>query len=335
MISQTAENLIGSEDILELLVDGTDDGQLLLSADLDFLELGAQLLLGSLDASCTLDLSSALASLGSAFLDDSVGVDTSQGTEVGDKVDFSDGEATVVLGAGELVDLIGGNEATKVGVGHHRAGDLEALLVLAVLGDSTKDAVQSVESTLGPDAESAKVTSRGESKETKASDIDELNTRKISEGLSKTIVLLVDDERTTLLNVSSISHFTLTGSESAGSLDLSNITVDVKFLEDGDGFLGLLDLLNVILDDNGELVGLVNLVTTGHDKGRKTGGGNGGSGGHSSHVKVDLSMPSSPDLGGGKESTSTAHVTEGTLSRSVGTTTTDSGDTGDGTAGTV
>ena len=51
-------------------------------------------------------------------------------------------------------------------------------------------------------------------------------------------------------------------------------------------------------------------------------------------LKVDLSVPSSPGLEGSEHSSLSAHVTEGTLARSVGTATTNSGNSGNGTTGT-
>jgi hypothetical protein len=47
-----------------------------------------------------------------------------------------------------------------------------------------------------------------------------------------------------------------------------------------------------------------------------------------------LSVPSSPGLGGCEHSTSTAHVSESTLTCSVGTTTRDSGNTSNSTTST-
>lgn len=45
---------------------------------------------------------------------------------------------------------------------------------------------------------------------------------------------------------------------------------------------------------------------------------------------VNLDVPLPPDLGGGEHATGTAHVTEGSLTGTVSTTTGDTGNTGDG-----
>jgi hypothetical protein len=44
---------------------------------------------------------------------------------------------------------------------------------------------------------------------------------------------------------------------------------------------------------------------------------------------VDLDVPLAPDLGRGEHATGSAHVTEGSLTGTVSTTTGDTGDTGD------
>ena len=47
---------------------------------------------------------------------------------------------------------------------------------------------------------------------------------------------------------------------------------------------------------------------------------------------VDLDVPLAPDLGGSEHATRTAHVTESSLTSTVGTTTRDTRDTGNSTA---
>ncbi len=54
------------------------------------------------------------------------------------------------------------DETGEVAVGHDGAGQQVALLDGAWLGGSAEDAVQLVEGRLGPDAEAAQVTTRGQ-----------------------------------------------------------------------------------------------------------------------------------------------------------------------------
>mmetsp|Transcript_35960 Transcript_35960/g.42953 ORF Transcript_35960/g.42953 Transcript_35960/m.42953 type:complete len:144 (+) Transcript_35960:751-1182(+) len=70
-----------------------------------------------------------------------------------------------------------------------------------------------------------------------------------------------------------------------------------------------------------------------HNKSGNSGRGQRGSDGISLLCGVDLTMPSPPGLGRSKHPTSTTHVTEGTLSRTGCTSTTNTGNTGYGTTG--
>jgi hypothetical protein len=72
-------------------------------------------------------------------------------------------------------------------------------------------------------------------------------------------------------------------------------------------------------------------VATGHDDGSDGRGGEGRDNREPALVHVDVPVPAAPDLGGREHATLAAHVTESTLARAVSTTTTDTGDTGDGT----
>merc|ERR1719483_1542996 len=72
-------------------------------------------------------------------------------------------------------------------------------------------------------------------------------------------------------------------------------------------------------------------MTFGHDQSRDCSGSNSRGDGITPLVCVDLSMPTAPDPSWGKHASSTAHVTEGSLARPVGSTTTDTRDTGHST----
>ena len=75
------------------------------------------------------------------------------------------------------------------------------------------------------------------------------------------------------------------------------------------------------------------LPTFGHDQGRHAGGGDGRADGVAALVHIDLAMPAAPGLGGGEHAATAAHVAEGSLAGAVGSTTTNTGDTRNGTSG--
>lgn len=120
-----------------------------------------------------------------------------------------------------------------------------------------------------------------------------------------------------------------------GVLDLLDIRVGVETLEEGNGSLGLDDSVKSGLRDNqGDLGDLLDAVTTSHNERSQSGGSQSRADGVSALVLVDLSVPSSPDLGGGEHTATTAHVSEGTLAGAGSTTTRNTRNTGNSTTGT-
>lgn len=86
--------------------------------------------------------------------------------------------------------------------------------------------------------------------------------------------------------------------------------------------------LDVGRDDEGAFLDLLDSVTSSENKGWEGRCGESRSDGVSLLVLVDLDVPFPPSLGRGEHSTTSAHVTESSLSGSLGTTTTDTGDSG-------
>jgi hypothetical protein len=79
---------------------------------------------------------------------------------------------------------------------------------------------------------------------------------------------------------------------------------------------------------------LILLLTLGHDESGDTSGGDGRAHGVPLLVHVDLPVPPTPGLSGREHVSSAAHVAEGSLARSVGTTATNAGNTRNGATGT-
>lgn len=99
-----------------------------------------------------------------------------------------------------------------------------------------------------------------------------------------------------------------------GVLDLLDVLEGVESLEELDGLLGLNDSVESgLVDNQGDLSDLLDAVTTSHNKRGQSGGSQSRADSVSALVLVDLSVPSSPDLGGGEHTTTAAHVSEGSL----------------------
>lgn len=194
--------------------------------------------------------------------------------------------------------------------------------------------VKKSNSGLGPDNESTKVGTRGELKKGEGLDVGGLNTRDVLESLDETLVLSVDHKGTLSLSVTTTSELTLTGTEGLRLDDSGNIGAGTNGLQSSNSLLGLGDGLELAGDDKGNLRDVLSTVAASNDERSDSRGSNGRSGSVSLLVVVDLDVPLSPDLGRSKETTATAHVTESSLARSVSTTTTDTGNSGNGTTGT-
>jgi hypothetical protein len=236
-------------------------------------------------------------------------------------------------GSEDLLDLRGVDETGDIRVGKNVSRESEAGLGRGSRL-STPDAVEERDSRLSPDDESTKVGTRSELEERERSDVGGLNTGDVSESLDKTLVLTVDDQRTLALSVAATSELTLTGTELLGSNDLGDITVSTNSLQDSNSLLGLLNRLDIVRDNEGNLGDGLDTVTSGKDKRSNRSGSNGRSSSVSLLVVVNLDVPLSPGLGRSEHTTATAHVTESSLTSTVSTRTTNTGDTGNSTTGT-
>ena len=227
------------------------------------------------------------------------------------------------------LDFVGLEDSLEVGVRQDRSRHREALLVRGGV-----DGVECFESVGGVDGESTDMSTGSEFQKVELVDGEEGNAGDVSHSLDDTVVVLVNDKWTSLLDSSSVSHLSSAGSESSGLLDSVDVVDGTDLLEDGDGGLGLLQTFDGGVEDEWELRDVVDNVTLGHGKGWDTGGGDGRDGGISSLGDVDTSVPVSPGLVGVEHSTASAHVTESSGTRSGGTTTSDTGDTSNSSAST-
>lgn len=231
------------------------------------------------------------------------------------------------LGTDNRLDLIRVDDAGNVSVGDLGLGEGEA-------GLGSEDLVEAAKGGLGEDDEAAKVSSGGELEDVETLDGAELNTGNVAESLDNTGVLVVDDKGTTALGVAAVADLANAGTNLARVGDLDNVVVGVDSLEESDSLLGLGQALGGVGNDEGDLLELLNAVTTGEDERGDGSGSQSRCGSVTLLVLVGLDEPSAPQLGWGEHVTTTDHVTEGGLTGSVSTTTADTGDTGDGTTGT-
>jgi len=264
-----------------------------------------------------------------------VWVELQHGPDVLEGVGLDNGLLDLLVGLPKhLSDFLSLEELGQIGDGHLGLGKVEASLLLGGHTPCAVKRVQLLEGGLGPDTETADVATGSELQEVQLSNLDGVDAGNIPEGLGQTLILIIDDERSALLDTPAVTHLSLSGPHPLGFVDLVNIVVSPGPLQEDLGLLGLGERLNLIRDDEGAFRGGFNAVTFGHDKGWHTSGSNGGDHGVPLLGDRDLAVPPPVDLGGGEHVTSTAHVAESTLAGTMSTTSTDTGDTSDGTSST-
>jgi len=233
------------------------------------------------------------------------------------------------------LDGVGHEHTTNIGVREDGAGEEVSRLDRGGLVSSSEDGVELVEGSLGPDDESANVTSRGEVEEVQLVNVGDTDTSQISEGKVGLDVLgSNNDEGTNLDLLSPVPQASL-ATVSLDILATLNVAVSVELLQEGKSVLGLVEGLKGVGGNNQRnLRDAGDLVSTGHDEGGDGRGGQGRGNSVPLLVHVDLAVPSSPDTGGSKHTSSTAHVSEGSLTCTVCTSSRNTGDTSYGSTST-
>jgi hypothetical protein len=245
-----------------------------------------------------------------------VGVETVHDTSVLERVLLL-GEGSLVvlvaLSTGDGLDFIRVDETSDIRVGDDVGGKNVVLLEGSGGVVGTIELVKKSESTGGPDDETTDVTTGSKLKQVQVADVDSLNTGKVAESLGDTVVLTIDNERSTTLAVTTVTDLTNTSTELARVRNLNDISVGVEGLKKSNSFLGLGESLDLISDNKGNFLNLLDAMTAGQDKGRKSRGSQSGGSGETLLVQVSLDVPLSPGLGRSEHSSSTAHVTESSL----------------------
>merc|ERR1719378_26153 len=229
-----------------------------------------------------------------------------------------------------LLDLVRVYQPCQIRVGHFWTWKIVVVLLSRVLSPCSEDRVQSVECTFGPDTESSEMTARAQLEEVQSVDFEQLNSGNVAESLTDTMIFIVDDQRSAAHSVSSVPQFALSCSDFLRVNTFLDIIISTQPLQEGNSGLGFCQTLHA-RDNQRNFWDVLNLVSTGHDKGRKSGCGNARDGCVSPLVLVDVSVPSAPDSGWGKHASTSAHIPESSLTRSVGTSSTNTGNTCNGT----
>merc|ERR1719209_2351492 len=235
-------------------------------------------------------------------------------------------------GPGHLPDGLALQQDGQVSVGHLWLGQVPPCLGGAGLAPSAVQTVELLEGRLSPDAKPSNVASGGELQQIEVVHLHGVNSRDVPEGLGESLVLIVNNERSKLLDTSSVPQLSLASPHAPGGVHLSHISPGLVLPQEHHGLLGLGKGLYLVSHDKWDFRNALNLVTLGHDKSRNSSGSDGRADGVPLLGGVHLPVPPPPGLGGGEHAASTAHVTVSSLAGSLGTTSLYPRDTSHGTS---
>jgi len=271
---------------------------------------------------------------GAALEGSGVGVEVDEGLVVGEGVLAVESGHVVLLGADVGLDFSGVDDASEIGVGDGSAGQDEAVLLG---GDArlSKDGIEGVEGILSPDDEATDVATGGELEEVEAVHVGDLYASQVAEGGAELLLAGSDEEGSTALHEAASASLALSGAETARGLDALHIGVSLHGLEQRERLLGLRHIREIGRGEHkGDLGEIIHTVTTSHHQGGDGGRGERGHNGETALSLVHASVPAAPDLRGREHTSTTAHVTEGSLTTAVGTSSSNTGNTRHGTTST-
>lgn len=235
-----------------------------------------------------------------------VGVEAVHDTSVLKRV-LLNGEGSLVvlvtLGASSRLDFVRVDETGDIRVGDDVGRKNIVLLEGSGSLVGTVELIEKSESASGPDDETANVTTGGKLEQVQVTDINSLNTGNVAESLGNTVVLTVDDKRSTTLTVTAVTDLTNTSAELAGVGNLDDISVSIESLEESNSFLGLGKSLGLIGNDKRNFLDLLNAMSTSKDKGGKSRSSQGRGSSIAALVLVDAYVPLSPGLGRSEHAT--------------------------------
>ncbi len=125
------------------------------------------------------------------------------------------------------------------------------------------------------DSESSELTTWGKSSKVKSLDVDDVDSRDVSQSSSELFSLVVNnDQRSLSHSVFLTSHLRDSCSDDFSVNDSLNVLVTSESLEESNGLLGLLDVVDLVVEDKRNLRDLVDLMTSGKDQWKNSGGRN-------------------------------------------------------------
>merc|ERR1719328_894366 len=267
------------------------------------------------------------------FLYGSVGVQLEHGSDVLQRVGPHNSMHDLLdRGPGHLPDSLALQQDGEVSVGHLGLGQVPPCLGGAGLAPGAVQTIKLLESRLGPDAEPSHVATGSELQQVQVVHLHCVNSRDVPESLGKSLVLIVNDKRSKLLDTSPVPQLSLASPHAPGGIHLGHISPGLVLPQEHHGLLGLGEGLDLVSYDKWDLRDALDLVTLCHHQSWDSSGSDSRADGVPLLGSVHLPVPPPPGLGGGEHAASTAHVSISSLARSLGATTLHPGNTSHGTS---
>jgi len=237
-------------------------------------------------------------------------------------VGLPEANETLGLVVDESLDAVRLDDAADVRVGEDGTGEEVSVLDSGGLVSSSEDSVELLEGGLSPYDEATKVTSRGKEQEVQCGHTSNLNTSQVSESaLGRGSLVSNNDEGSNLDFLGSVPQASL-ASIFGNVLASVNISIGLELGKEGKGILGLGEGFDGIGGNNqGDFGDGRDVMSTSHDKSGHSGGSQGRGNSVPLLVDVHLAVPPSPGACGSEHSSTTAHVTVGSLTSTVCATT--------------
>ena len=110
------------------------------------------------------------------------------------------------------------------------------------------------------------MTTRSKFQNVQLAYIKQSNPRDVSEGLDDTIVFIIDDTGSPVLDMVMVSHFAFARSHSLRGIDLFDIIPGLKFLQKQNSLLGLTVAFNFIFNHQRKFRSFLYMMTFRHNQ---------------------------------------------------------------------
>jgi len=166
-----------------------------------------------------------------------------------------------------VLDGVGVDDLGNISIGQDSSVEMISSLFLSSESVASEDLVEGLEGRFSPDDESSEMTSWGQLSQVKSMNIADFNTWDVSDGSEESDVLVViDEEWTSLKSVSSVSELTLSWSDRFGVDNSFNIIVGTEFLEEFNDVLGLFNTFDLIINNQRKIGDSIDSVTSGKNE---------------------------------------------------------------------